>query len=292
MCIFRLPATWGTRSPAPLPPHLWSAGASGLQLGWAAPGPGWQGRSQSLEPRSPGAGAAWNLGGGLGPRLVFDRWGKLEGAGEERARGLGAPHLRTPLAGLGGKPGPEGMDTRRQDPRPAAVGPGTVGCLSTAGLCFHPSRPPRPPISRSEPLRLGPFDLNAPRAAARWACREVGVCTGTLCLTSGQGDSGLYPLTIGSWCLRFTRSILELYPGFPTPSAAQFGKQGVFTALPTALVLSLGAGEGAPQPLLSPPEDWAWGAQGSGVWGAGNSVLSAREGHAGLGVGHSVCPVP
>lgn len=101
--------------------------------------------------------------------------------------------------------------------------------------------------------------------------------------SSGQGDSGLYPLTIGSWFLRFTRSILELFPGFPTPSAAQFGKQGVFTALPTALVLSLGAGEGAPQPLLSPPEDWAVGGGRVAFGGRGTQCCQQEGGMLGSG---------
>lgn len=49
----------GARSPAPLPPHPPSAGASGRPLGGGtAPCPGWQGRSRSLEPRSPGPEAA------------------------------------------------------------------------------------------------------------------------------------------------------------------------------------------------------------------------------------------
>ena len=91
---------------------------------------------------------------------------------------------------------------------------------------------------------------------------QRGAFTGTLCLTPGDaGNLGPAPLSIGSW-------FLELLQAPPTLCTAQFGKRGVFTALPAALLLALGAEEVAPYPLLSPPEGWS---ERDGIRVAGSS---------------------
>lgn len=82
---------------------------------------------------------------------------------------------------------------------------------------------------------------------------------GTLRLTLEDGGPARPRSALGLGARGATRSSLELFLASPTPCTAQFGKRGVFTALPAALLLSLGAEEVAPQPLLSPLEGWGRG---------------------------------
>lgn len=124
------------------------------------------------------------------------------------------------------------------------------------------------PVSRPEPHRLGPFDLNSPPGRST-LCMRRGAFTSTILLTPGRGYSGPAPLTLGLGAWGATCSSLELFLASPPPALASLGS-GVFSQLcQPSWLLSLGAEEGAPQPLLPPPEV---GAEG---WRLGGGELRA-----------------